>query len=101
MARRCELNLTKGVMCGNNVSHSNRKTRRRFLPNIQTFSLKSDALNSYFSFEATPHSIKSVEQAGGIDSYLLKTCSSKLGSKAKTIKRKLQKAAEEKVAVQA
>jgi len=92
MSRKCDLNLEKAVLSGNNVSHSNRKTRRRFLPNIQTFSIMSEALKSNITFEATPNTIRSIEHNNGIDNYLLKTCSSKLSKKARALKKKISKA---------
>ncbi|AIF80910.1 50S ribosomal protein L28 [endosymbiont of Acanthamoeba sp. UWC8] len=89
MSRRCELNLEKAVMSGNNVSHSNRKTRRRFLPNIQTFSLLSDALGTFIRFDAAPSTIRSVEHNNGVDNYLLKASPSNLGKKAKALRKKI------------
>jgi large subunit ribosomal protein L28 len=89
MARRCELNQEKAVLSGNNVSHSNRKTRRRFLPNIQTFSLLSESLGIYVSFEAAPSTIRSVEHNNGLDAYLLKTNNNKLSKKARALKKKV------------
>ncbi len=92
MSRRCDLNLEKAVMSGNNVSHSNRKTRRRFLPNIQAFSLLSDALGMFIRFDATPNTIRSIEHNNGIDNYLLKASSSKLSKKARSMKKKIEEA---------
>jgi len=43
MSRRCEI-TGKGVLSGNNVSHANNRTRRRFLPNLQVSSMLSDIL---------------------------------------------------------
>lgn len=98
MSRRCDLNTEKAVMSGNNVSHSNRKTRRRFLPNIQSFSLLSDALGTFVSFNATPNTIRSIEHNNGIDNYLLKTNPSKLGRKAKVLRKKIEQALKAKQA---
>lgn len=89
MSRKCDLNIEKAVMTGNNVSHSNRKTRRRFLPNIQTFSLLSEALGMPIRFNATPNTIRTVEHNNGIDNYLLNTNSKKLSKKARTLKKKI------------
>ena len=95
MSRICEL-TGRGVQFGNKVSHSQRKTRRTFLPNLQTISFFSDALNQKLSFRATPRALKSVEINGGIDAYLLSTPSEKLSSNAVLLKKKLQKMAEKR-----
>ena len=69
MARRCEL-TGKAVQSGNNVSHANNKTRRRFLPNLQDTTLLSDALNQLVRLRLTTHAIRTIEHNGGLDSYL-------------------------------
>lgn len=70
MARRCEL-TGKGVMTGNNVSHANNKTRRRFLPNLQQVSLHSDALERTVRLRVAASALRTVERKGGLDAYLL------------------------------
>ncbi len=92
MSRRCDLNQDKGVMSGNRVSHSNRKNRRRFLPNIQVFTLRSEVLGESFEFSSTPSTIRSVEHNHGIDNYLMKTANSKLSKGALDIKKRIAKA---------
>jgi large subunit ribosomal protein L28 len=92
MSRRCDLNNKKGVMSGNNVSHSNRKTRRRFLPNMQRFSLLSDILKKFITLRLTPSSVRSVEHNDGLDGYLLTTSNSTLSVEAVAIKNKISKA---------
>jgi large subunit ribosomal protein L28 len=92
MARRCDLTGV-GVMAGNNVSHSNRKTRRRFLPNVQEVSLYSDVLKKRFSLKLTAATLRTVEHNGGIDAYLLGTPNIKLTDEAIKIKRQIKKAA--------
>lgn len=69
MARRCELS-GKGVMAGNNVSHANNKTRRRFLPNLQQVSLHSDALARTVRLRIAAATLRTVERKGGLDAYL-------------------------------
>ncbi len=91
MARRCEL-TGKGVQAGNNVSHANNKTRRRFLPNIQQASLLSDALGRTVRFRVSTHALRSVEHKGGLDAYLLDTADARLSLGARRIKRKIRKA---------
>jgi len=92
MARRCDINVNKGVLTGNNVSHSNRKTRRRFLPNLQSVSLMSEALGKRISLKLAPSTVRTIEHNNGIDSYLLKTPARKLADSAITLKRRIQKA---------
>ena len=71
MARRCEL-TGKAVLTGNNVSHANNKSRRRFLPNLNQVTLISDALGQSVRLRITSHALRSVEHRGGLDSFLLK-----------------------------
>ena len=79
-------------MAGNNVSHANNRTRRRFLPNIQDTSLLSDALGRSVRLRVSTRAIRSVEHAGGLDAYLLKTSDERLSGEARRIKRQVQKA---------
>ena len=93
MARRCDF-TGKGVQSGHNVSHANNKTKRRFLPNLQDTSLYSDALGRQVQVRMSTSAIRTVEKRGGIDAFLTSTASSKLGSKARVLKRQIQKALE-------
>lgn len=88
MSRRCEL-TGKGVQSGNNVSHAHNKTRRRFLPNIQSKSLLSDSLGKTVRLRVTTSALRTVELYGGLDAYLIKTPNSKLSGEAKKIKSKI------------
>ena len=90
MAKRCEISGT-GVMSGNNVSHANNRTRRRFLPNLQVVSLMSEALNKVFKLKVCSKTLRSIEHNGGLDSYLEKTSDSKLSDEAKKIKKCIAK----------
>src|SRR3546814_11819754 len=72
MARRCDF-TGKAVQTGNNVSHANNKTRRRFLPNLQEVSLMSDVLGTAVQMRLSTRAIRTVEKRGGIDAYLLST----------------------------
>lgn len=94
MSRKCDL-LGTGVMSGNNVSHSNRKTKRRFLPNLQNLSFKSDTLGVNLSLRITAATLRTVNKYGNIDSFLVNCRHSKLtvlGQNLKTqIKKKLIK----------
>ena len=69
MAKRCQI-TGKSVMSGNNVSHSNNRTRRRFLPNLQNISLFSEVLNKPVKFRVCSSAIRTVEKKGGIDKFL-------------------------------
>ena len=70
MSRRCVV-TGKGVQAGNNVSHSMRKTRRRFLPNIQTTTLMSEALNQAVRIRLSTHGLRTIEHRGGLDAWLI------------------------------
>ena len=91
MSRRCEI-TGKGVLAGNNVSHANNRTRRRFLPNLQETSLLSDALGSSVRLRLSTRAIRTIEHNGGIDAFLLSTPNSKLPAEALVIKRRIQRA---------
>jgi large subunit ribosomal protein L28 len=91
MARRCEL-TGKGVMSGNNVSHSNRRTRRRFLPNVQEKSLHSDLLGRGIRLKISTSAMRTVESKGGLDAFLLGAKDGNLSQRALRIKRSVEKA---------
>lgn len=91
MARRCAV-TGKGVQVGNNVSHANNKTRRRFLPNVRSVELSSETLGRSIRLKVSAHGLRSVEHAGGLDAWLLKTADDKLSSEAVKIKRAIKKA---------
>jgi len=95
MSRRCEI-TGKGVLSGNNVSHANNKTRRRFLPNLQEASLLSDTLGTAVHMRLSTRGIRTVEKNGGIDAFLLSTPNSRLPEEALVVKRQIQKAAAKK-----
>ncbi|MBI1216477.1 MAG: 50S ribosomal protein L28 [Alphaproteobacteria bacterium] len=77
MSRVCQI-TGKGPLVGNNVSHANNKTKRRFLPNLQEASFYSDALKKNIKVKTTTHGIRTVEHKGGIDAFLLGTAPTKL-----------------------
>jgi large subunit ribosomal protein L28 len=91
MARRCGI-TGKGVLTGNNVSHANNRSRRRFLPNIQDASILSDALGMPIRLKLSTRAIRSIEHNGGLDAYLLKTSNLKLTDEAVRLKKKIKKA---------
>ena len=90
MARVCELSGKK-VMTGNNVSHANNKTKRKFLPNLNNVSLVSEKLDLTVRFKVSANALRSVEHAGGLDNFLLKSKDINLSSKAKKLKNKIIK----------
>ena len=90
MARRCEL-TGKAVQSGNNVSHANNKTRRRFLPNLCNVSLISEALGTTVRFRVSAHALRTVEHRGGLDAFLMKARESELSLKARRLKRNIEK----------
>ncbi len=98
MSRRCDINASKGVLAGHKVSHSNIKTKRRYLPNLQSVSLMSEALGHKISLRLTPNTIKSIEHNDGIDNYLLKSSSRKITQEALVLKKRIQKALAKKQA---
>ncbi|MCI4664064.1 MAG: 50S ribosomal protein L28 [Neomegalonema sp.] len=97
MARRCEL-TGKGVLTGNNVSHSNIKTRRRWLPNLNQVTLLSDSLGRSFSFRISAAALRTVDHRGGLDAFLIKARDEELSPRALKVKREVEKAAAEKAA---
>jgi large subunit ribosomal protein L28 len=94
MSRRCPV-TGKGVLAGNNVSHSNRKTRRRFLPNLQMVSLLSEAIGSV-RLRLSTNAIRTIEFKGGIDAFLKGTPDRKLSPEILRLKRRIEGAAEKR-----
>jgi large subunit ribosomal protein L28 len=91
MSRRCQI-TGKGVLTGNNVSHANNKTRRRFLPNLQETSLLSDVLGAPVRLRLSTRAIRTIEHNGGIDAFLLSTPNTRLPAEARVIKRRIERA---------
>lgn len=89
MSRRCMV-TGKGVMSGNKVSHANNKTRRRFLPSVQTMRLFSEALGRMVALKLSTHGMRSVEHKGGLDAYLVGTASTKLDELLRSIKAEVE-----------
>ncbi len=88
MSRRCQF-TGKGVQSGNNVSHANNKTRRRFLPNMQQTSLMSDILGTPIRVRLTTHAIRTIEHNGGLDAFLISTPNRDLSEEAQVLKRRI------------
>lgn len=91
MSRVCEL-TGKGPMSGNNVSHANNKTKRRFLPNLTEVNLGSEILDRSFKLRISNSALRTVDARGGLDAVLLRTKDDVLSPRALKIKREIAKA---------
>jgi len=91
MARKCVV-TGKGVQVGHNVSHSNIKTKRRFLPNLQRVSVLSDTMGPV-RLRISAAAIRTIEHKGGIDAFLRETPDRKLSPEIRRLKRRVQRAA--------
>lgn len=91
MSRQCMV-TGKKVMFGNNVSHANNKTRRRFLPNVQDTSLYSEILGQNVSIKVTPAGMRTIDHKGGLDAYITGTPKTKLDENLRPIKTRMEKA---------
>jgi large subunit ribosomal protein L28 len=91
MSRVCEL-TGKGPMTGNNVSHANNKTRRRFLPNLTEVTLGSDVLDRRFKLRISNAALRTVDHRGGLDAFMAKAKDVELSDKALKIKKEITKA---------
>ena len=89
MAKRCII-TGKGVQTGNNVSHANNKTRRRFLPNLQAVSLLSETLGTTVTLRLSSRGLRTIEHNGGLDAFLLSTPNGKLSCEAKRLKKRIK-----------
>ena len=89
MSRRCELTGV-GPMVGHNVSHSNIKTKRRFLPALKAVRLQSDALGQAFNLRITNAALRTLDYKGGLDAFLVKASDEELSPRAQKIKRQLK-----------
>ncbi len=98
MSRRCQI-TGKGVLSGNNVSHANNKTRRRFLPNLQDVSVLSDSLGTSVRMRLCTRALRTIEHNGGLDAFLLSTPNRRLPEEAQALKRRVLRANVARVAV--
>jgi large subunit ribosomal protein L28 len=90
MSRRCDL-TGKGPLVGHKVSHSNIKTKRRFLPNLVNVTLMSDALGRSVKLRISANALKTVDHRGGLDAFLAKAGDDTLSEKALRLKREIEK----------
>jgi large subunit ribosomal protein L28 len=95
MARRCELS-GKGVLVGNNVSHANNKTKRRYISNLQITRLYSEVLKGFVTFKICVNTLRTIDKVGGVDNFFAKFSPEKMSQNAiktrKTILDKRQEA---------
>ena len=90
MSRRCDL-TGKGPLTGHKVSHSNHKTKRRFLPNLCSVTLMSDALGRSVRLRISANALKTVDHRGGLDAFLAKAKDEELSQQALELKRQIVK----------
>ena len=89
MSRRCELTGV-GPMVGHNVSHSNIKTKRRFLPSLKTVKVASESLGQTFSLRISNAALRTLDYKGGLDAFIVKARDEKLSVAAQRIKRQVR-----------
>ena len=99
MSRVCQV-TGKGVQSGNNVSHANNRTRRRFLPNLQETSMLSDILGTTIRVRLCTRAIRTVEHNGGLDAFLLGTPNRDLPDEAQVLKRRIARSQAKRAAAQ-
>jgi large subunit ribosomal protein L28 len=90
MSRRCDL-TGKAVLVGHKVSHSNIKTKRRFLPNLLNVTMMSDALGRSIKLRVSANALKSVDHRGGLDAFLLRAKSETLAPRMRELKKQIEK----------
>ncbi|MGE4314284.1 MAG: 50S ribosomal protein L28 [Pseudobdellovibrionaceae bacterium] len=91
MSRRCVV-TGKGPMSGNNVSHAQNKTRRRFLPNVQDTTLYSELLKRSVTLRISAAGLRTIDHKGGLDAYVLGTSVEKLDAALRPLKAQMKKA---------
>ena len=91
MAKRCQI-TGKTVMTGNNVSHANNKTRRRFLPNLQHATMHSETLGRRVSLRLSTSAMRTIEKHGGLDAFLMQARNAELADEARQLKREIKAA---------
>ncbi|WP_443750051.1 50S ribosomal protein L28 [Asticcacaulis solisilvae] len=89
MSRRCELTGV-GPMVGHSVSHSNIKTKRRFLPSLRQTALVSDALGQSFRLKVSNAALRTLDFRGGLDAFLIKADDADLSLRARRLKKQIK-----------
>ena len=95
MSWRCDL-TGKRPLVGHKVSHSNIKTKRRFLPNLRNVTLISDTLSRRIKLRVSANALKTVDHRGGLDAFLLKARDEELAPRVLELKRQIVKKREAK-----
>ena len=90
MSYRCSI-CDKAAQAAHNVSHSNRKTKRKFLPNLCQVTLQSEALGRSVSLRVSANALRTVEHRGGLDAFLVKAHAEDLSPTARDLKRDVEK----------
>ena len=93
MTRACDL-TGKKVQFGNNVSKANNKTKKKFIPNIQSITFKSDILRQNLRLSVAASTVRTVTKFGGIDEFLIRTKNKNLSPKAKKFQKVIRKISE-------
>ena len=88
MAKRCQI-TGKTVMSGNNVSHANNRTRRRFLPNLQSTTMQSEILDRKISLRVSTSAMRTIQKHGGLDAFLMQARNAELAVEAQQLKRQI------------
>ena len=97
MTKKCMV-TGKSVLAGNTDCKSHRKTRRRFMPNLQTVAIYSEILAAPVKIKITSAGLRTIEKNGGLDLYLLNTPVSKLSAESKKLRERIMAAKEAKAA---
>ena len=95
MSWRCDL-TGKRPLVGHKVSHSNIKTKRRFLPHLRNVTLISDTLSRRIKLRVSANALKTVDHRGGLDAFLLKARDEELAPRVLELKRQIVKKREAK-----
>ena len=90
MTWRCELS-GKSAQVGHKVSHSNIKTKRRFMANLLNVTLISDTLGRSVRLRISAQALRSVDHRGGFDAFLMKAKDAELSPRARELKRQIKK----------
>ena len=89
MSRRCEITGVGPMDC-HNVSHSNIKTKRRFLPALKAIRLQSDSLGQAFNLKVSNAALRTLDFKGGLDAYLMGAKDEVLSTRARRIKKQVK-----------
>ena len=90
MSKVCEISGKK-PMSGNNVSHANNRTKRKFLPNLNNVTLASEVLGRDFQLKVSASALRTIDKVGGLDPFLRKSAVDNLSSNAMKIKKDIEK----------